>query len=107
MDGAMDGIVIRYVFDGSGDGDEAAWQRAVDTFLAAIAADAEVQGRFRYVVTVGNDGVSRTHIGRWDTDETLKTLQGRDYFATFSEAVQGFAGDTLEATRMHVYGETG
>ncbi len=99
----MDGIVIRYAYDG----DEAAWQRVIDGFLAAIAADPQVQGRFRYVVTVGTDGVARTHIGRWDSEETLQTLQGRDYFATFSAAVQGFAGDTLEATRMHVYGETG
>ena len=99
----MDGIVIRYAFDG----DEDAWQRAVDGFLAAIATDPEVQGRFHYVVTVGTDGVSRTHIGRWDAEETLKTLQGRDYFSTFSEAIKGFAGDTLQATRCHVYGETG
>ena len=99
----MDGIVIRYAYDG----DEAVWQRAVDAFLAAIAADADVQGRFGYVVTVGTDGVSRTHIGRWDSEETLKTLQARDYFATFTEAVRGFAGDTLQATRMRVYGETG
>ncbi len=99
----MDGIVIRYVYDG----DEDAWQRAVDGFLTAIATDPEVQGRFRYVVTIASDGVSRTHIGRWDSEETLKTLQARDYFATFSQAIKGFAGDTLDATRCHVYGETG
>ncbi len=99
----MDGIVIRYAYDG----DEATWRRTVDAFLAAIAADPEVQGRFRYVVTIASDGVSRTHIGRWDSEETLKTLQGRDYFSTFSEAIKGFAGDTLQATRMRVYGETG
>ena len=99
----MDGIVIRYAYDG----DEAVWQRAVDAFLAAVATDPEVQGRFRYVVTVGADGVTRTHIGRWEAEKSLKTLQARDYFATFSQAIQGFAGDTLEATRMRVYGETG
>ncbi len=99
----MDGIVIRYSYDG----DEAAWQRVIDAFLAAIATDPDVHGRFRYVVTVGADGVSRTHIGRWDSDETLKTLQGRDYFEAFSEAIQGLAGDTLESARMRIYGETG
>ena len=99
----MDGIVIRYSYDG----DEAVWQRAVDGFLSAVATDPAVQGRFRYVVTVAADGLTRTHIGRWDTEETLTTLQARDYFATFSAAIKGFAGDTLEATRMRVYGETG
>ena len=99
----MDGIVIRYAYDG----DEDAWQRAVDTFLAAIATDPDIQGRFRYVVTIATDGVARTHIGRWDTDETLNKLQARDYFGAFSEAIRGFAGGTLDATRMRVYGETG
>jgi hypothetical protein len=99
----MDGIIIRYSYDG----DEADWQRVIDAFLAAIATDPDVQGRFRYVVTVGTDGVTRTHIGRWDSEETLKTLQARDYFGTFSQAIKGFAGDTLQATRMRVYGETG
>jgi hypothetical protein len=99
----MDGIIIRYSYDG----DEADWQRVIDAFLAAIATDPDVQGRFRYVVTVGTDGVTRTHIGRWDSEETLKTLQTRDYFATSSQAIKGFAGDTLEATRMRLYGETG
>ena len=103
MEGALDGIVVRYAYDG----DKAEWQRTVDGFLAAIAADADVQGRFGYVVTIASDGVSRTHIGRWDSEKTLKTLQGRDYFGTFSQAIKGFAGDTLQATRMRVYGETG
>ena len=92
----MDGILIRYAYDG----DEDAWQRAVD-------ADPEVHGRFRYVVTIASDGVSRTHIGRWDSEKTLKTLHGRDYFGTFSQAIQGFAGDTMQTSRMRVYGETG
>jgi hypothetical protein len=103
MDGPMNGIVVRYVYDG----DEAEWKRVIDAFLAAIATDPEVQGHFRYVVTIATDGVTRTHIGRWDSDEILKTLQARDYFAAFSETIRGFAGDTLEATRMRVYGETG
>jgi hypothetical protein len=88
-------------------GDEAAWQRAVDAFFYAIAADPEVQGRFRYVVTVGTDGVTRTHFGRWDSAQTLETVQARDYFKAFAGSVRGFAGDTLEATRMRVCGETG
>ena len=37
----MDGIVVRYAYDG----DEDAWQRAVDGFLGAVAGMALQAGR--------------------------------------------------------------
>jgi hypothetical protein len=49
----------------------------------------------------------RAHNGRWDSEETLKTLQSRDYFKEFSKAVQGFAGDTIDAKQVGLYRETG
>ncbi len=92
----MEGILIRYEFDG----DEAAWRSAVDTFVARIDADPQVTGGFSYSVNVAADGRRRVHVGRWTDQATLETLQGRDYFKTFAAAVKGFAGDTLEAVRI-------
>lgn len=96
------GISIRYQYDG----DETAWQRAVDAFIEAIDADPDVAGKFSYAVSVGKDGVTRSHVGRWDSDATLKTLQSRDYFKTFAEILQGFAGDTLDPKPVTLYRET-
>lgn len=98
----MQGIVIRYRYSG----DESAWQAAVDDFVNAVSNDTEVRGRFRYTVTVAGDDDTRTHLGRWDSNETLKTVQSRPYFKTFSEAVQRFAGDTLQSTRMRIAAST-
>ncbi len=92
----MDGILIRYEFDG----DEAAWRLAVDSFMTKIDADPEVSGGFSYSVNVAADGKRRVHVGRWRDQATLETLQGRDYFKTFAAAVKGFGGDTLEAVRI-------
>jgi quinol monooxygenase YgiN len=94
----MQGIIVRYRYDG----DDAAWQSVVDTFISAVAADDAARGRFQYMVTVANDPASRTHIGRWDSDDTLKTVQSRVYFKAFSEAIQAFAGDSLQSTRLRV-----
>ena len=94
----MQGIIVRYRFDG----DQTEWQGAIDDFIAAIAADGAVKGRFHYTVAVSTDGVGRTHMGRWDSDETLKTVQSRDYFKRFADALQRLAGDTLESSRMTV-----
>ncbi len=98
----MDGISIRYRYDG----DEAGWRAAVDAFIDAIGADPDVAGKFSYAVSVAGDGVTRSHTGRWDTDATLKTLQSRDYFKTFAQALKGMAGDTLDAVQLALYRET-
>ena len=98
----MQGIIVRYRYSG----DEPAWQAVVDDFVGAVSSDPEVRGRFRYTVTVAADGETRTHVGRWDSDETLKTVQSRPYFKAFSEAVQRFAGDLLQSTRMRIAAST-
>ena len=92
----MEGILIRYEFDG----DESAWRSAVDSFVAGIDADPELRSGFSYSVNVAADGKRRVHVGRWRDQATLETLQGRDYFKTFAAAVKGFGGDTLEAVRI-------
>jgi len=98
----VNGIIVRYSYSG----DEAAWRAVVDDFVAAIADDPAARGRFRYAVTVASDNRTRTHVGRWDSEETLKAVQSRPYFNTFSEAIQGFAGGTLQSTRMLVAAST-
>ena len=94
----MQGIVIRYNYDG----DEARWRSVTEAFIRAIGDDGAVRGKFRYTVTTGKDGVTRTHLGRWDSDHTLSTMQSRDYFKTFSEAVQDMAGDSLQPMRVDI-----
>ena len=76
----MNGILIQYIYDG----DEAAWRSAIDGFVSAIDGDADVAGKFSYSVSTLGDGVSRVHVGRWPDEETLATLQSRDYFKTFA-----------------------
>lgn len=98
----MQGIIVRYRYSG----DEAAWRRTAEEVVKSINADEVVRGRFHYAVTVSADGVGRMHVGQWDSDETLKTVQARDYFRRFTETVKGFAGDTLESTRMSIAAST-
>ena len=99
----MDGITIRYTYSG----DEAVWRSAVDAFIEAVNADPDVGGKFSYAVSVAGDGETRSHVGRWDSEATLKTMQSRDYFSTFSKAIQGFAGGSLDAKQVSLYRETG
>ena len=98
----MFGIVIRYQFQG----DENDWRQAVDAFVDAIDNDPQAAGRFHYAVTNVGDGATRIHIGRWDSEETLKHVQSQEYFSAFATAVKSFAGDSLDAQRVSVVAET-
>jgi len=98
----MAGIVIEYDYAG----DEAAWEQSVDSFIAAVNADAEVSSDFSYMVTRVGDGPTRIHVGRWGAEETVKTLQSRDYFKAFAQAIQSFAGGVPNARRIDVVSAT-
>lgn len=92
----MQGILIQYSYDG----DEAAWQEAVDGFLGNIAADSRLRDRFNYRVFQKNEDGTRVHIGTWDVDETLAHLQSQPFFKEFSGTLKGMAGDSLAAQRL-------
>ena len=88
------GICITYEFDG----DEAEWDAATSSFIAAINADPQASGKFSYSVNRAKEGNACVHIGRWDSPETLAHVQAQEYFKTFAPKVQAFAGDTLKTT---------
>ncbi len=87
----MQGISIRYECDG----DESEWEAVISAFIAAVDADAELSGRFRYVVNKAREGSGRVHWGSWDRPETVQLLQSREYFKAFAAQLKELAGDTL------------
>jgi len=92
----MEGILIQYNYSG----DEAEWEKTINEFVNNVNSDSELSGKFQYSISKGADGIKRVHVGRWDSEATLKTLQQRDFFKTFSQAVQKMAGDSLQPTRI-------
>jgi hypothetical protein len=92
------GILITYRYTG----DEALWSEVTGAFTAATGADQALTGKFSYHVQKAADGAARIHIGRWDRDETVRLMQSRPYFATFSAALREMAGDTMTSQRFTV-----
>ncbi|MGJ8529706.1 putative quinol monooxygenase [Maritalea sp.] len=99
----MNGIVISYQY--SGDEDE--WKAVTQAFVAAIEADEKLGGRFTYIVTKSRSTDTRTHIGRWTSQEALELMQSREYFKTFSGKLKAMAGDSLHPEGMEVITQTG
>lgn len=92
----MHGISIRYEYQG----DEARWEAAVAGFVNAVKGDADVSGRFHYRVSKGADGKTRVHWGWWDTPDTVKALQSKDYFKAFAGEIKAMAGATLSPVSL-------
>ncbi len=95
-------ITITYEYDGP----EEAWKAATSAFIEAVSADADVAGKFTYQVATADDGKSRVHWGRWDTPDTLATVQSRDYFKTFAARVGEFASGAQIAMQSNVANKT-
>lgn len=85
-------ITITYAYDGP----ENDWRELVGGFVGALNADADIAGKFTYQVATGDDGVGRVHWGRWDSAETLKTMQSRDYFKAFAAGLRDLIGGPPE-----------
>lgn len=83
----MRGITITYDYSG----DEAPWRAAIQDFIDALDGDPGA-ANFSYQVSVADNGVSRIHWGRWDSQDTLAHVQSQDYFKTFAAKVGEFSG---------------
>jgi hypothetical protein len=92
------GILITYRYAG----DEARWAAVTRAFTEAIAADTALAGKFSYHIQKAADGIGRIHIGRWDSDATVKLMQSRPCFETFAAALREMAGATLVSQRFEV-----
>lgn len=98
----MRSITISYKYSGP----EEKWRGVIDAFIAAINADEAVAGRFIYQVAVADDGQTRIHWGRWDSAETLKTMQSRAYFKVFAGSLRELAGGPPDAVAAAVATKT-
>ena len=94
----MNGIVITYQYSG----DEAEWEAVTQAFVDAVEADTELGGGFMYIVSKSRESDTRTHIGRWTSQEVLELMQSRDYFKNFAAKLKAMAGDTLKPEGMTV-----
>ena len=96
-------ITIWYKYHGP----EENWRKVVGDFIAAIDGDPEIAGKLTYQVTIADDGETRIHWGRWDSQETLRVMQSRDYFKAFAQRVKEFAGGQPNSMSSDVVLKTG
>jgi len=97
----MRGITITYDYSG----DETDWRSAIIAFIDALDNDPKAEN-FSYQVSVADNGISRIHWGRWDSQDTLTHVQSQEYFKVFAARVSEFSNGTHHPVPANVIVKT-
>lgn len=79
-------------------------EAAVRAFLDGIRAVGDPEAS--YASFKGEDGVSFTHMARFESEEALKRFQAQPHFKTFSEGLKARCAEGPRATRITLVAST-
>ena len=100
----MKHFLIKYRFK---DGSEAAWREQIGRFIAAVEADATLNGRISYRCMKADNGSGEYyHLAATADDEAGKALQSRDFFKAYTEETRRVSGGTVEVLPLAIVAET-
>jgi hypothetical protein len=104
----MKHFLIKYRFkDGSEAGSEANWREHIGRFIAAVEADATLNGRISYRCMKADNGSGEYyHLAATTDDEASKALQSRDFFKAYTDETKRVSGGTLEVLPLAIIAET-
>src|ERR1700691_3135558 len=103
-EGPMKHFLIKYRFK---DGSEAAWREQIGRFIAAVEADATLNGRISYRCMKADNGSGEYyHLAATADDEAGKALQSRDFFKAYTEETKRVSGGTVEVLPLAIVAET-
>ncbi|MBO9476580.1 hypothetical protein J7382_03435 [Shimia sp. R11_0] len=83
-------VTITYEYEG----DDMVWVANCEAFINAVGNDPGAAG-FSYQVAVADDGITRVHWGRWNSDAVLRHVQAQEYFKTFDAKLRQMANGSL------------
>lgn len=85
---------------------EAAWQKRVGEFIAAIDADPELRGRIKYRCMKVKDSGSYYHLAEVADDAAGKALQERAFFKSYTEETKRVGGGAVTVSPLETLAET-
>jgi hypothetical protein len=87
-------------------GAEEGWHREIAQFISALDNDAELKGKINYRCMKNRKDSDYYHIATVADDDAVKTLQGREYFARYTEQTKLAAGGAVEVLPLEVVAES-
>ena len=86
----MKHFMIKYQF---ANGSTEEWHREVGRFITALDNDPELKGRISYRCMKNRDDASYFHLTAAADDQAVKTLQQRDFFKHYTQAIRKAAAN--------------
>ena len=99
----MKQFMIKYQF---AHGTTEEWHREIGRFIAALDNDAELKGKIIYRCLKNRDDSSYYHLAAAADEQTIKTLQARDFFKHYTEKTRQVAGGDVVVTPMELIAQT-
>jgi hypothetical protein len=99
----MKSFLIKYRFQ---NGSEEAWHRDIAAFIAALDNDPALQGKISYRCMKNRDGADYYHLATVVDDETVKTLQSRAFFTSYTDKTKHAGGGSVEVLPLELIAET-
>lgn len=82
------------------------WHREIGRFIAAIDRDPELKGKIIYRCMKNRDDSGYCHLASAADDESVKTLQQRDFFRHYTEKTRQVSGGDVVVTPIDLIAET-
>jgi hypothetical protein len=99
----MKSFLIKYRFQ---NGSEETWRHDIAQFIAALDSDPALQGKISYRCMKNRDGSDYYHLATVVDDETVKALQSRSFFQTYTEKTKRAGGGAVEVVPLDLIAET-
>jgi hypothetical protein len=99
----MKSFLIKYRFQ---NGSEETWHRDIAAFIAALDNDPALQGKISYRCMKNRDGADYYHLATVVDDETVKTLQSRAFFTSYTEKTKLAGGGSVKVLPLELIAET-
>jgi hypothetical protein len=96
-------FLIKYTFKS---GSEEQWHRDIAAFVAAIDGDPALRGKLTYRCMRARGGADYYHLATAADDETVQTLQSRDFFSRYTGQTELAAGGDVDVVLLEIVAET-
>jgi len=87
-------------------GTAAEWHQDIAHFIAALDGDSDLQGKIAYRCMKVRDGNEYLHIAAAADGTAIKTLQQRDFFASYTEKTNHVSGGGVVVVPLELVAQT-
>lgn len=99
----MKHFAIKYRFQ---NGSQEEWHQHIASFISALNSDPVLKDKISYRCMRYKASSEYVHLASAADDETIRTLQSREFFQRYTEQTKLVAGGSVEVSPLEIIAET-